>query len=414
MNAKRFDFLMNLTNTKNNTLGRALSFDSSYIGKLRKGTRSLPEKSPFLKNAAGFFADNLKDEYQINSLKTVILAGKPVPKDKKQLSDIIAEWLSNDNDRDTELSFFYTNFEKHEPSADISDSQYKSESGKENVKTHFYYGNEGKQKAVEEILMHICSDGEPHELLLYSDEDMEWLYSDTSFALRWSGLLKEFLKNGGSIRIIHTIIRNIDEMLEAVKKWMPLYASGSIVPYYYPRLRDGVYHRSLFISPGCAAMVSSSIGDHTEDMANMLTFDLKAVNAFIAEFNNLAALCRPLMSIYRSYDFDRFAEYLSNALLSDDMLYFASSTGTQEIAWTISSLLSDSANIVSLSMLDERLRNNNRTKLIISDRINENMIIIAADNHGASIVYTGNPPIVFSMDEQNISSAILEYILRLF
>ena len=41
MFGKKLDFLMTITNTKNSTLGRVLSFDPSYISRIRNGSRKM-------------------------------------------------------------------------------------------------------------------------------------------------------------------------------------------------------------------------------------------------------------------------------------------------------------------------------------------------------------------------------------
>ena len=58
--AKKLDFLMRLTGTQNNTLGKALSFDASYISRLRLGKRNLPQNRDLIQPLASFFAKNIK------------------------------------------------------------------------------------------------------------------------------------------------------------------------------------------------------------------------------------------------------------------------------------------------------------------------------------------------------------------
>lgn len=109
---------------------------------------------------------------------------------------------------------------------------------------------------------------------------------------------------------MHTVSREIGEMLEAVQKWLPLYASGAIAPYYYPKLRDNVYHRTLFIAKGYSALISNSVGSHTQETVNILIHDAGAVHALEAEFADYAALCRPLVQIFNLQSAGQFWEKL--------------------------------------------------------------------------------------------------------
>lgn len=162
-----------------------------------------------------------------------------------------------------------------------------------------FYGNEGKRAAVELFLSRLCATGRSHTLLLYSDEDMFWLYEDAAFRSRWAALLVRILTLGGSIKMIHTVSRNATELLEAVQSWLPVYLVGRIEPYYCPRLRDGIYHRSLFVACGHSALVSTSVASNTQGMVNLLFEDRAVTDSFEREFWNYYALCRPLMHVCR-------------------------------------------------------------------------------------------------------------------
>ena len=80
----------------------------------------------------------------------------------------------------------------------------------------------------------ILQEKEPQTLLLFSDENMAWLYEDTAFAARWAELFAQVLARGNRVRIVHTVSRNMNEMLEAVTKWVPIYMTGAVEPYHYP------------------------------------------------------------------------------------------------------------------------------------------------------------------------------------
>ena len=77
-----------------------------------------------------------------------------------------------------------------------------------------FYGNKGKRAAVELFLSRLCATGRSHTLLLYSDEDMSWLYEDAAFRSRWAALLVRILTLGGSIKMIHTVSRNATDSFE--------------------------------------------------------------------------------------------------------------------------------------------------------------------------------------------------------
>ena len=55
----------------------------------------------------------------------------------------------------------------------------------------------------------ILQEKEPQTLLLFSDENMAWLYEDAAFADRWAELFTHVILKGNRVRIIHTVTRNM-------------------------------------------------------------------------------------------------------------------------------------------------------------------------------------------------------------
>ena len=151
----------------------------------------------------------------------------------------------------------------------------------------------------------------PQTLLLYSDEDMGWLTGNREFTLKWSSMLNQVIKRGNKIKIIHTVDRGFDEMLSAIREWVPLYMTGSIEPYYYPRIRDGLFRRTLFIAPDTADISSGTVGSGTKNAANFLFTNKMTIKALIEEYNDLLSRCRMLMRIFTPHSNDDYLSLLS-------------------------------------------------------------------------------------------------------
>jgi hypothetical protein len=74
--------------------------------------------------------------------------------------------------------------------------------------------------------------------------------------------------------------------------------TGLIAPYFYPKKRDGIFRRTLFIAPGVAAMVSNSIASSVEGAANFLFRNDDVIQTFAEEFLQYLRQCKPLIQIY--------------------------------------------------------------------------------------------------------------------
>ena len=178
----------------------------------------------------------------------------------------------------------------------------------ENAHTDFYYGVQGKRDCVTRFLTDLTEHKKISTLLLYSDEAMDWILGDPVFTRTWSLMMIRYLSMGGKIKIIHSLGRNSDEMYEAVNKWMPIYMSGRVEAFYYPKLRDGVFHRTMFIAEGYCAIVSQSVSGQKEDELNSLIQDKKAVETISSEFYTYLSMCKKLMKIVTTNDKAQIAE----------------------------------------------------------------------------------------------------------
>ena len=296
--ADKLNFLMKATVTKNNMLSRALNFDPSHISRIRNGERGLPSHREFILPAAGFFARAVRTPSQKRVLAARICPGQSWPETMEDATLLIATWLGEGR----KISFEELNhyLEQTDPNADTT--TVKNDSGKVYT-TKYYAGNEGKRQCVLRFLADVAAAEEPVTLLLHSEESMEWLYENPEFARHWGELLVAVLQKGCKIVIVHTINRSFEEMLEAVAKWAPLYAAGTIEPYYTSRLRDSVFQRTLFIARGRSAILAHSTGNPGVNRLNILVSEPLAVNALEQEFEDFLAMCHPLMQIFTPANF---------------------------------------------------------------------------------------------------------------
>ena len=292
MFSDKLDALMNITNTRNSDLGKGCSFDPSYVSRLRSGSRELPGNSIFAGKAASFLTRRLDTDFKLRGAADI--TGRPdlADLDIDERIRVISEWLISDSVPGIKSSGITR----------IARDASVPESGAVNVLG--FYGNEGKREAVLKFFETIKRRGKPHTLLLYSDENMSWMYEDPRFASKWNDYMNDLLRTGSSIKIIHSFRRDMTDLMEAVSKWLPLYLTGRIEPFYYPRLRDGLCRRSLFVARGCCAAVANSVSDNTSDTATLFTDDGALTASFDREFMNIAALCKPLLATIRNSDKD--------------------------------------------------------------------------------------------------------------
>ena len=312
---EKLDFLMKLTATKNNALGKALNFDPSYISRIRSGKRGLPKDLPFTEPAAVYFAKKIRKPFEQRAAADVILGASVWPENPEEAAGVLISWLAGphgesfsaaapEGTQEREVRFLPDGTQAGSP-----------------LQASFYYGNAGKREAVLRFLSAALASDAPVRLCLYSDEEMTWLYEDPAFIRRWGELLVSVCAAGGQIVIIHTLSRNIGEMLEAIRRWSPIYATGAVIPYYCPKVRDGIMQRSLFIARKVMALTAQSAGISPSHSLNLLTWEGEAVGALEEDFERLLQLCRPLMKIYGPADIRQFEKIVLQKFSTEGTLY---------------------------------------------------------------------------------------------
>ncbi|MDD4169311.1 MAG: transcriptional regulator [Desulfotomaculaceae bacterium] len=328
--AEKLDFLMKITNTTNSVLARNISMDASFISRLRRGLRTPARNVSYLRAMAEYFTRRCTAEYQKSALREAMKSSFIIdqPQNINNLVELLYKWLMEENEAGPDVINEFLNDLSH---FRFTDSAKAVDIQKQHCKTvskvEEYYGTEGKQEAVLTFLSLVLQSKSPQTLLLYSDEDIEWLTENREFTLKWANLLAQVMKSGHKIRIIHTVNRDFNEMLAAIREWVPLYMTGSIEPYYYPRIRDSLFRKTLFIAPETAAITSGSIGSGTKNAVNFLFTNKKTIKALIEEYNDLLSRCRLLMHIFTPLSnnkylalLDEFEGEFSNTIIKTDNL----------------------------------------------------------------------------------------------
>jgi len=298
---EKLDFLMNVTKTSNSALSMSINLDSSHISRLRRGERHLVRDAEYMRKMAAYFLNQCHEEIQKNTLAEVIQIPREMLDDPQRGEQALHDWMVRDRRNDpVSVAHFLKKFEEyHSPQEKTGSARTNGETGPE---ISVYQGYEGKREAVRRLLSMVLQESGPQELLLFSDESMDWLALDAAFQKQWMGFLSEVIARGNRIKIIHTVSRNLDEMLEALSHWLPLYMTGAIEPFYYPRKRDGIFKRTLFIAPHTAAISANSLDAMAPEAVSVLMKEKKAVAGMVKEFEAYLALCRPLMRILTKED----------------------------------------------------------------------------------------------------------------
>lgn len=302
----KLNMLMNIQNVTNIRLAKALSVDASLVSRWRTGIRIPSSRNSYVKEMASYFAAQAKLECQKNALYELLgLAPEQFPETPQELTQLLFDWLNEEPQQTIRTIWdFPKKPKKPEPKTDTA---FAVPPGKP-TEVDVYDGLEGKQEGAIRFLSAVAASKSPGTILLYSDENMQWLIGSKDFATKWSALLSQIIAQGTRIKIIHTVTRDLTEMLAVIDWWLPVYMTGAMESFYYPKYWESVFRKTMFLAPGIAAVTSSSLVTHEEHSQLFYCSDPKILRNLSKEFDAFFELCYPLMQVFKNESLLKFSE----------------------------------------------------------------------------------------------------------
>lgn len=291
--SEKLNFLMNITNISENDIFKATSLDMAYIKKLLSENTIPPKSKKNINIILFFLAQNIDSHYKINSICDVFsLDPSSFPNTKKDIVKVLTKIMcfsepSQDSDcsKIANKDFLYTQ--------NLSDAK--------TIGITCFHGINGRRNAYILFLSSVLKSDKVKTLYLSCDNDMAWLIDNPKYTEIIFDLTNKVLNKGNKIIIVHDIKQTFYDMLHTIEIWFPLYASGSIVPYYYPNKQKSLINRTLFLAPDISAIVSMSIGGFFENKTDFFIKDKSVICHFINEFKDYLSLCKPLLNIYTNH-----------------------------------------------------------------------------------------------------------------
>ncbi len=160
----------------------------------------------------------------------------------------------------------------------------------------FYYGTQGLRDAVVRFLSDAAREG--GELLLYSDEPMDWMTGDRGYFALWASLMATCVNSGVRIKIIHNVDRVDTEMVDAIRGWFPLYISGRIEPFVFRKSRNARFYHTVFLRIGGACIHGFFPTEAGESRWYEYITDSRRLSLLAQEYGAMLSMASPFLKVY--------------------------------------------------------------------------------------------------------------------
>ncbi len=293
--------LLNIARIKSSALAKGLNFDPSYISRILAGQRHPADPARFAEDVARYIIRHA-DRHSLAALpgtapgetegdavllqRIVSFLGSNA---EHAAPDPLYGFLSKIDEFDIESYTRGLRFDDVRPPALSLSLPTKK----------MYEGIAGRKEAELAFCRATALAAADSDVILYSDIPSGEQAKDTEFPEKWMLGMAAMLKKGLRLRIIHNVHRPFEEMMPELERYLPMYMTGQISPYYFREKQEDTFLHLLKVS-GAAALTGEAIRGHLAEGRYILSKTRADLRYCRARAEAMLENALPLMQIYRA------------------------------------------------------------------------------------------------------------------
>ena len=233
--SKNFNELISILNINIADLSRFISYDASFVSKIRSGSRTPSKPKNFIDGVCNYVVTKYKSDDDKKAVSMLINCKLDDLKDSHNYLLKLAKWLStNSTPTHNYINDFLNNLDSFDLNEYIKAIHFDEmkvpfvpfyKSGSRN-----YYGLEEMKKGELDFFKATVLSKSLEPVFMCSDMPMEDMAADVEFGKKWMFAIAMTLKKGLHLNIIHNIDRPFNEMMLGLESWIPIYMTGQVSP----------------------------------------------------------------------------------------------------------------------------------------------------------------------------------------
>ena len=300
------------------SLSKALSFDSSYLSRIRTGQRKPADLDKFIIETAGYIARTNSPLAIAGLLGCPVEELVPVGRCTSELSN----WLSSGTiirrnylgELLHQLDTF--NIEAYMSGAHFPETVQAWESETLSL-PKYYYGFDEMKKGELDFFRTVASSGTKGTVCMCNSIHIEDLSTDAAYMREWMRAVAMMIMRGADIQIIHDVDRPSGEMLLGLMSWIPLYMTGKVTSFYLTDSSSHIYCHTDYVSDTAVLSGECIRGFHSEGKY-CLTQSETDIVYYKKRAQRLFSKAKPLMKTYRSENKAEFFSFEDSEALSGE------------------------------------------------------------------------------------------------
>lgn len=313
---KKFQILLEYPTLSIKDLANTLSYDVSYLYKIKNGQRQPQHLEDFIESVSAYTTTLCTDSDQIHALNSFLGINISPDADTQDIQKSIEQ-------------FFYPLEENAVPDA----SSFLSKLDDFNLDSfidaiHFndlkiptlpfsitpsktYYGVKKMREAELDFFKSTALSTSKSNIFMHSDMPIVEMADDMDFNKKWMFGIAAAIKKGLTIEIIHHLDRPVEELMLGLEAWIPIYMTGQVMPFYLPSTgneAENIFHHLTYVSGSCALSGQCIEGYHNDGRYELSTKHTD-IHFFRKKANQLLSKALPLMDIYTEFQLDKFYSF---------------------------------------------------------------------------------------------------------
>ena len=312
---ENFNVLISTLNINVAELARHIGYDSSYLSKIRSGSRKPQNIGDFISAICKYVSINYSDSTNTQKISYMIDENSSTL-NNEELINSLSHWLSKvdaiEYSSPTE-SFLskLDEFDLNEYIKAIHFDTLKVPTIPVSLpKSKSYFGLNGFKDSQIDTIKAIALSKSHNDLYFYSNMSMVEASKDMDFTKKFMFGLAACMKKGIQINIIHNLDRPFKELMLGLEGWLPLYMTGLITPHYLKNNANDLFSH-LTCTNGNVSLNGYYATGNINNAVFYMTNKKEEISNYVENTKTVWKKSMPLMDIYnaeRKADFAKLFE----------------------------------------------------------------------------------------------------------
>lgn len=315
-----FNSLIEHFDIKVKELANGISFDTSFLYRVRSGERRPADIDSFCNLIACYVAERYTSQSVLELAASLFHCDLEELTTKDSYAQQILHYLNkplNTSNTPVNVNEFLNkmdefNLDEYIEVIHFNDIKIPTSPIHFPISRH-YYGIADMRKAELDFFKTTVLSKSMEPVFMYGDMPMTDMAEDMDFNKKWMFGIAAALKKGLRINIIHNLDRPFEEIMLGLEAWIPIYMTGQVSPYHLEGYQNNIFHQLNYCS-GSAALFGECIDNYHSDGRYYLSTNKHDIDYYRTKTNALLTHAKPLMDIYNSSKANEYISFLKKSM----------------------------------------------------------------------------------------------------